>query len=96
LFQGWQTPGLGALLRLVLAACCLSLGYYLIIDSMRHGDMSFVAPFRYSGLVFAVAIGYWVWGDWPNDLAWLGIALLILSGMALLKEQRLLKLGARS
>ncbi|NDG56691.1 MAG: EamA/RhaT family transporter, partial [Betaproteobacteria bacterium] len=68
----------------------------LIIDSMRHGDMSFVAPFRYSGLVFAVAIGYWVWGDWPNHVAWFGIGLLILSGMALLKEQRLLKRAAKS
>ena len=96
LIQGWQMPSLGALWRLLAAACCLSLGYYLIIDSMRHGDMSFVAPFRYSGLVFAVAIGYWVWGDWPNHVAWFGIGLLILSGMALLKEQRLLKCAADS
>jgi drug/metabolite transporter (DMT)-like permease len=93
LFQGWQMPSFSAFCRLVAASCCLSLGYYFMIDSMRHGDMSFVAPFRYSGLVFAVAIGYWVWGDWPNPTAWLGIGLLILSGLALLKEQRLLKLG---
>lgn len=91
ILQGWQPIGAAALLRLALAAFCLSLGYYLIIDSMRHGDMSFVAPFRYSGLLFALAIGYWFWSDWPNGLAWTGIALLILSGMALLQERRLIK-----
>ena len=89
-FQAWQPVNFSAWFRLASAALCLSLGYYLIIDSMRHGDISFVAPFRYSGLLFALLIGYWVWGDWPNAMAWSGISLLVLSGMALLHEKRLI------
>ena len=55
---------------------------------MRHGEMSLVAPFRYSGLLFALLIGYVVWGDVPNAVAWGGIALLLGSGLYLLASER--------
>ena len=47
-----------------------------------------VAPFRYSGLLMAVALGWVVWGDVPNLLAWLGIALVIAAGLYLLRHER--------
>lgn len=79
--QGWRPFGLFELALLALASVFLAGGYYLIISSMRHGEMTLVAPFRYSGLLFALLLGYAVWGDVPNTLAWVGIALLIASGL---------------
>jgi drug/metabolite transporter (DMT)-like permease len=51
--------------------------------------MSLVAPFRYSGLLFALLIGYVVWEELPNLMAWLGILLLVVSGLMILREENL-------
>ncbi len=88
LVQGWQAFGLFEFALLALASVFLTGGYYLIINSMRHGEMTLVAPFRYSGLLFALVIGYAVWGEVPNTLAWGGIALLIASGLYVLHNER--------
>jgi drug/metabolite transporter (DMT)-like permease len=75
------------LLMLLLASAFLSSAYYFLIIAMRTGEMSLVAPFRYSGLIFALLIGYVVWGEIPNLLAWLGIFLLVVSGLMILREE---------
>ena len=86
LFEGWRPFGGSEVALLGLAAVFLSGGYFLIISSMRMGEMSLIAPFRYSGLLFALVLGYLIWGEVPNLLAWCGIALLIASGLYLLMQ----------
>lgn len=88
LWEGWKPFGWVEIGLLAAASVFLAGGYHLIITSMRHGEMSLVAPFRYSGLLFALAIGFVVWKDVPNLLAWGGIALLIASGLYLLTAER--------
>ena len=95
LLQGWQPFGALEFGLLALASVFLTGGYYFIISSMRHGEMTLVAPFRYSGLLFALVLGYAVWGEVPNTLAWFGIALLIASGLyVLVSEKRRLPVAA--
>jgi drug/metabolite transporter (DMT)-like permease len=60
----------------------------MIIASTRSGDLSVVAPFRYVGLLCALVLGWLVWGDVPNALAWLGIALLLAAGLYLIERER--------
>jgi drug/metabolite transporter (DMT)-like permease len=55
---------------------------------MRSGDVSVIAPFRYSGLLFALLLGHLLWDEMPNLLAWLGIALLVGSGLTILHTER--------
>lgn len=86
--QGWKPFGLFELSLLAAASVFLAGGYYLIISSMREGDMSLIAPFRYTGLLFALVIGYAVWGEVPNLPSWCGIALLIGSGIYVLQGER--------
>jgi len=81
LIQGWQPFGGFELMLLAFAACFLAGGYYCIVVGMRHGEISVIGPFRYSGLLWALLIGFIVWGDIPNPLAWAGIALLTGSGL---------------
>lgn len=88
LLQGWQPFGLFEFGLLSLASVFLTGGYYFIITSMRHGEMTLVAPFRYSGLLFALVLGFAVWGDVPNALAWFGIALMIASGLYVLVSEK--------
>lgn len=88
LIQGWQPFGLFEFSMLTLPSVFLAAGYYLILSSMRHGKMTLVAPYRYSGLLFALVLGYAVWGDVPNTLDWSGIALLIVSGQYVLHSEK--------
>jgi drug/metabolite transporter (DMT)-like permease len=84
--QGWQTPTARQLLLLAAAAVFLSAGYYLVITGMRAGEMSVIAPFRYTGLLFALVLGWAVWGDVPNALAWAGIAMLVGAGLYVVRS----------
>ncbi|MCG2592653.1 DMT family transporter [Ramlibacter sp. XY19] len=85
LVQDWQPASGRQLALLAVASVFLSGGYYLVTIAMRAGEMSVIAPFRYAGLLFAVVLGYAVWGDVPNALAWSGIALLVAAGVAVLR-----------
>jgi drug/metabolite transporter (DMT)-like permease len=66
----------------------LSGAFFLLAVSMRGGDMSVIAPFRYTALLFAIVLGYLVWGEVPNGLAWAGIALLVGAGVYVLHSER--------
>jgi len=66
----------------------LSGGYFLLTVAMRAGEMSLIAPFRYSGLLFGIVLGYVVWGHVPNAPAWAGIALLLGAGLWVMRAPR--------
>ncbi|MEM7731434.1 MAG: DMT family transporter [Pseudomonadota bacterium] len=78
---------------LTAGAAVLIIGAYLFsILVMRVGDISFVAPFRYTGLVWALILGYLVFGDWPAPLTLLGAAIVVVSGLFMLyRETRTLR-----
>ena len=88
LTQTWTPVDSISLALLFGASLFLSMAYYLLIVAMRSGEMSLVAPFRYSGLLFALLIGYVVWDDVPNVLGWAGIFLLAISGLLILRSER--------
>jgi drug/metabolite transporter (DMT)-like permease len=71
-------------LWLVLSSACLAMAYHFIIVAMRHGEMGVIAPFRYSALLYAVVLGYLVWGEIPDAITWIGIGLLVGAGLSLL------------
>ncbi|MBE7369060.1 DMT family transporter [Ramlibacter pallidus] len=88
LFTDWKPVTWQQLALLATASVFLSGGYFLLTVSMRGGEMSLVAPFRYTGLLFALVLGYLVWGDVPNGIAWAGIALLVGAGLYVLHDER--------
>lgn len=88
LFSEWKPASMQQVGLLAAASVFLSGGYFLLTVSMRGGEMSLIAPFRYTGLLFALVLGYLVWGDVPNALAWAGIALLVAAGLYVLHEER--------
>lgn len=84
----WQPANARQIGLLAAASVFLSGGYFLLTVSMRAGEMSVIAPFRYTGLLFAIVLGWLVWGDVPNALAWGGIALLVAAGLYVLHGER--------
>lgn len=64
--------------------------YYSIVSAMRVGEISFVTPFRYSRILFALVIGIGVFGERPDTLTLLGAAIIVGSGLyTLWREQSL-------
>jgi drug/metabolite transporter (DMT)-like permease len=65
--------------------------YYAIVTAMRAGDVSFVSPFRYARLLFALVIGIVVFSENPDTLTLLGAAIIVASGSYTFWRER--KLG---
>lgn len=56
-------------------------GYLCSIMVMRVGEISFVAPFRYTSLIWALILGWVVFGDWPRTITLVGAAIVVASGL---------------
>jgi drug/metabolite transporter (DMT)-like permease len=65
----------------------LILGYFTSILTMRVGEVSFVAPFRYTSMLFALIVGWGVFSQWPNALTLIGAAIVIGAGLLSLTEE---------
>lgn len=57
------------------------LGYLFSVLVMRAGEVSFTAPFRYTGLVWALGLGWVVFGHWPAPLTLLGAGIVAAAGL---------------
>ncbi|MFU8778351.1 MAG: DMT family transporter [Roseovarius sp.] len=67
---------------LICGAAVMIIGGYLFsIMVMRVGEISFVAPFRYTSLIWALLLGWLVFGDWPQTLTLVGAAIVVASGL---------------
>jgi len=77
--------GFGPLEWLVMASTGLwgALGHVLQIQAYRLAPASLLAPFLYLQIVAASILGWLVWGDFPDALTWLGIAVICGSGIAI-------------
>lgn len=62
--------------------------YYAIVAAMRLGEVSFVTPFRYARLLFALIIGVVVFGESPDALTLLGAAIIVASGIYTVWRER--------
>ena len=79
-------PGFGWTDAALLAgmAVCGTLGIALISQAFRMGDASAVAPFDYTALIWASALGWLIWGTVPGLPVYLGAAVIAASGTALI------------
>jgi drug/metabolite transporter (DMT)-like permease len=92
--EDWLMPSVNYLLRLSGAGLLLSIGYFTAIAAMRLGDMSVTAPFRYVAVVFAIVIGFLVWGDVPDGFTIVGSIIIIAAGLyTLYRERRMRRVG---
>lgn len=63
-------------------------GYFCSVMAMRRGNLGFVAPFRYTGLLWALLLGHLVYGDWPDGWTLTGAAIIVASGIFMLWCER--------
>jgi drug/metabolite transporter (DMT)-like permease len=87
-FEGWAPLSLPIVAVLAGAAVFIICGYVFIVLAMRAGDVSAVAPFRYVILVWALILGYVVFGDVPGLLTLTGAAIVVAAGIYTLWRER--------
>ncbi|MGY6412142.1 MAG: DMT family transporter [Alkalilacustris sp.] len=77
---GWVMPTGTMLAVLAGAAVFVIAGYMLAVSVMRRGEIGFIAPFRYTSLLWALLLGWLVFGDWPEPLTLLGAGIVVATG----------------
>ena len=80
-YEGWIPMKLNEVILLFIASTLIFVGYFFAISAMRSGQVSFVSPFRYTIMIWAIILGYLIWGDIPNNLTLLGISIVIGMGI---------------
>jgi drug/metabolite transporter (DMT)-like permease len=80
--EQWVMPGLHHLLLLLGSGFFLIFGHFFIFMAYRVGPTGVVAPFYYFFTLWAVISGLVVFNQFPNPLAISGMALVVLSGLA--------------
>jgi drug/metabolite transporter (DMT)-like permease len=81
---GWLTPTLPHFGALVVNGLGNALGQYLWTRALHLAPTSAVVPFNYFSLVWAIILGFLVWGDVPSAALLIGSAIVVGTGMFLL------------
>ncbi|MDU0339650.1 DMT family transporter [Bosea rubneri] len=90
IFLGWTMPNWQEFLLLVTIGVLGGLGQILLVQAYRYGDASLVAPFEYSTMIWATALGWFVFGEWPASAVVAGSLIVIASGIyVILREKQL-------
>ena len=71
-------------LFIFLAAFFIIFGYYTAVLVMRSGEISFISPFRYTAILFALILGFIFFDEKPDITAFVGIVIVILAGIVLM------------
>ncbi len=78
-FWTWLT--LSQWILLISLAAIGTMAHLLLILSLTLAEASKLAPLAYSEIIMNVIIGYYFFGDFPNQWIWIGLTIIIASGV---------------
>jgi drug/metabolite transporter (DMT)-like permease len=87
----WIPLSLNQWLLLALMGVFACLGHFFLILSLKYADASKLAPFSYFEIVTNVTLGYYFFNDFPDYLTWLGLFIIVTSGVYISFRERLFK-----
>lgn len=85
---GWSSMEVSGVALLALSATLLLLGYNFIIMAMRIGEVSFIAPFRYTSLLCSILFGMILFSEFPDLPMIFGATIIVASGLYTLYRER--------
>jgi drug/metabolite transporter (DMT)-like permease len=92
-FQPWADVPVQTLGTLLVAAVFLFVGYLFNVMTMRSGEIGFVAPFRYTILIWAILLGILVFDEYPDAGMLTGSAIVVGTGAYAFYRERRLRLA---
>ncbi|MEN9753749.1 MAG: hypothetical protein RLZ07_131 [Pseudomonadota bacterium] len=87
-FLVWKMPTQEQAILLIASGIFGGIGQILITSSYRFADASVIVSFEYSSLVWAVAIGFFLFGDIPHPVVFLGAFIVIAAGLYVIYRER--------
>jgi drug/metabolite transporter (DMT)-like permease len=66
-----------------------ALSHMSMTYALKFAPSATLAPLHYSEIVVAVALGYLIFGDFPNPMTWAGIAVIVASGLYIIHRERM-------
>jgi drug/metabolite transporter (DMT)-like permease len=88
----WYTPTASELAKLIGLGVLGGLAHILLTESYRHVAASLVAPFDYTAMLWALLLGYWLFGEMPQPPVYLGAAIVAAAGLFVIFRERQLGL----
>ena len=89
---GWVIPTPTEAALLIGSGLLGGVGQIFLTSSYREADASVVAPFDYASMIFALAIGYFVFAEVPTVTMLIGASLVVLAGCLIIWRERQLGL----
>ncbi len=85
---GWNMPTGEQALVLIFTGLAGGVGQLFLSFSYRFGEASALAPFDYAAMIWAVVLGYFLFGELPAPQVWLGGTIVISAGLLILWRER--------
>ena len=88
----WHQPTGSELVALIALGILGGIAHIFLTESYRHASASVVAPFDYSSMLWALLLGYWVFGELPSALVYVGAVIVAGAGLYVIWRERALGL----
>lgn len=83
----WVTPGAEGWLVLLAIGLVGGVAQVLLTEAYASAQVSALGPFSYTGILWAVALGALVFGDWPGPWTLAGAALIVAAGLLIMHRE---------
>ena len=87
----WIKPTLNQWSMMAAIGIFACVGHLFIILSLKYADASKLAPFSYFEIVTNIIIGYYFFSDFPDEWTFLGLFIIILSGIYISRRENIVK-----
>ncbi|MDH6267205.1 drug/metabolite transporter (DMT)-like permease [Rhizobium sp. SG_E_25_P2] len=88
---GWRPPAVADLMALTFGAMMLFTAYQTLIMAMRTGDISFIAPFRYTSLLWSILLGVVFLGEQLDMWIIAGSGIVVVAGVYMFYRENQLR-----
>jgi drug/metabolite transporter (DMT)-like permease len=84
----WHSPTGSELVALISLGVLGGIAHIFLTESYRHATASVIAPFDYSAMLWALLLGYWVFGELPSALVYVGASIVAGAGLFVIWRER--------
>jgi len=85
----WQTPSADDMMALFFIGALGALSQFCSVNALKYANPSFLAPFEYTRLVFAIPLGFWIFGEVPTLWTFLGTLMIVVATYGLTRIEAL-------
>ncbi|MBI2994573.1 MAG: DMT family transporter [Gammaproteobacteria bacterium] len=86
--RDWVPPTATDWLLLFAIGLTSTLAVACGLQAMRHARPATIAPLDYTRLVWITLLGYFIWGEWPGAITWIGILVIVTAGIYVVTHGR--------